>query len=315
MANQIPLSGLSDAAGGVLLPTEQGDILANGILQQSGALALAGDSRATTSRRTQFPIWMGRPTAEFVGEAGTKPVTGAEFGAGTLNVKKIASIVIFTDEQLEDVQNGDLNVLVDGGVQEAIADVTDAHAVGKDSGTNLSTSFDIAMRSTTSTVEFDGADEEGLRLAVSAAMGTLEANGYNNPANMGVLLAADASRHLRDARAVPGGTVAGNTPLYQPNSDPLYGLDRQFSTNLNTLAEAGGSNKIVGFVVYKPNLHVRIRKDIEVSVSREASVKVAGEDAPRSLWQENLTGLRYETRLGYWIHDINRAVVAITNGS
>ena len=100
MANQIPLSGLTDAAGGYLLPDEQGQLLTTGILNQTAAFQVAGDVRTTTNRRTEFPIWLGEPTAGFVGEAGTKAVTGAEFGQGTLNIKKVASIVLFTDEQI-----------------------------------------------------------------------------------------------------------------------------------------------------------------------------------------------------------------------
>src|SRR3954447_14405563 len=106
MANQIPLSGASNAAGGYLLPPDQGDILTQGLLREAGAIALAGDSRATTARQTQFPIWLGKPTASFVGEGAVKPATGAEFGQSTINIKKVASIVLFTDEMIEDVQRG-----------------------------------------------------------------------------------------------------------------------------------------------------------------------------------------------------------------
>jgi Phage capsid family len=318
MANQIPLSGLTSAAGGVLLPPEQGEILANGVLQKTAAFEVAGDVRATSSRRTEFPIWKGEPTAGFVGEGGVKPVTGAEFGAGTLNVKKIASIVLFTDEQIEDVQNGDLNILVDSGVRKAIARVADAHAIGRDKGSAVSGSFDTELADTTSTVELDLSKQDGLALAVSAAMGTLEANGYDDPSEMAVIMAADAARHVRDARQTGGGTASATAQaqaLYQSNIDPLYNLDRAFSTNLNKIGETAGAGKVVGLAVYKPNLHVRVRKDIEISVSREASVQVEGEEKPRNLWQENLTGLRYEMRIGWMAHDLSRAVVAITNAS
>jgi hypothetical protein len=81
------------------------------------------------------------------------------------------------------------------------------------------------------------------------------------------------------------------------------------STNLNTLTEAAGSNKIVAFVASRPNIHVRIRHDVRVKPSNEATV------GGTSLYQNDLTALRYVTRLGMWIHDVNRAVVAITNGS
>jgi HK97 family phage major capsid protein len=156
MANKIPIAEATlGAASSFLLPPEQGDILVNGMLQESGAIALAGDARATGSTKTQFGIWLGSPTAGPVGEGAPKPVTGAEFGATEMNVKKFASIVLFTDEMIEDVQGGDLNVLVDSGVRSAINDVTDAHAIGKDSGVNITGVFDSMLRQTTQTVEVD----------------------------------------------------------------------------------------------------------------------------------------------------------------
>lgn len=318
MANNTPLSGLSDAAGGILLPTAQGALLTKGVLQEAGAFAFAGDSRTTSSRREAFTIYNGTPTAEIVGEGGTKPVTGAEFAGGTLNIKKIASIVTFTDEQIEDVQNGDMNVLVDSGVREAIADVADANAVGKDSGTNISGAFDSELTSTTQTVEADLSKQDGLQLAVSAAMGSLEANGYGkNYANLGVLIHPSFARLVRDARITGvsgGGTTAAATTalaqgLYGQAADPFYGLPVYTSTNLNTLAETAGANKVVAVVAHRPNIHARIRHDVRVSVSNQASV------GGTSLWQNDLTGFRYVWRGGMYVHDLDRAVVAITNAS
>jgi HK97 family phage major capsid protein len=310
MANNTPLSGLSDAAGGILLPTAQGALLTNGLLQEAGAFSLAGDARTTSSRREAFTFWGGSPTAEFVGEGGTKPVTGAEFSGGTLNIKKIATIITFTDEMLEDIQNGDLNVLVDSGIRNAIADLADAHAVGKDSGTNISGQFDSELTATTQTVEL-GTGQDALALAISTAMGSLEANGYRD---LGVLVPGDVAVHLRNARVTGvsgGGTVAGLTSLsqglYAPNTDPFYGVPRFVSTNLNTLGEAAGANKVVAVVASRPNLHVRIRHDVRVKPSNEATV------GGTSLYQNDLTAMRYVTRLGFWVHDLNRAVVAITN--
>jgi hypothetical protein len=309
MANQIPLSGAANASGGYLLPPEQGDILTNGILSETGALQLAGDKRATSSRKTQWPIWLGRPTAGPVGEGAAKPVTGAEFGQGEINVKKFASIILFTDEQIEDVQSGDLNVLVDSGVRTAINESVDAHVVGKSAGTNLTTTFDNAWRATTTTVEYDGSKADGLELAVSAAMGKLEANGYGNPSNMGVLLGTGFAQVLRDARSSNDTTAA----VYGGGRDPLHGLDRAYSTNLNPTSTAAGANVIRGFVVYEPNVHVRVRKDVTVKPSTDATVNDGSTD--RKLYQEDLVALRYETRLGHFTHDLNRAVVAIVDAS
>jgi hypothetical protein len=305
VANNTPLSGLSDAAGGIILPEAQGDLLTNGVLNEGGAISIAGDRRATSSRREAFAIWNGTPTAEFVGEGGTKPVTGAEFGGGTLNIKKIATIVTFTDEMLEDVQNGDLNVLVDSGIRTAIRQLIDAHVVGRSGGSDVSSSFDSTLRDTTQSVEAAVDNRDGIQLAVSAAMGSLEANGYGD---LGIVIPADAPRVVRDART--GGTVEA---LYQQlGADPFYGLPRAISSNLDgltTTAGTAGGNNVVAYVVSRPNLHVRIRKDVTVTPSREATV------GGTSLYQNDLTALRYVTRLGFWVHDINRSVVKIENAS
>jgi HK97 family phage major capsid protein len=310
MPNNTPLSGLSDAAGGILIPEEQGALLLDGILRESGALQIAGDYRTTSSRREAFAIFNGRATAEVVGEGGTKPVTGAEFSGGTLNIKKVAAITTFTDEMIEDVMNGDVNILVDTDVRQAIADVVDANAVGKDSGTNIVGTFDSELTGTTSTVEWDASKQDGLQLAISAAMGTLEANGYGAFNNLGILVHPSVARTIRDARATGGGTASATAQaqgLYGQASDPFYGLPIFTSTNLNTFQEAGGSNKVVAVVAHRPNIHVRVRHDVRVAKSNEASV------GGTSLWQNDLTGFRYVWRGGMYVHDLNRAVVSVVN--
>lgn len=213
-----------------------------------------------------------------------------------------------TDEWQEDLESNEVNALVDDGVRDAIAEVIDAHIVGKSAGTNLTTSFDSALRATTSTVELANSGGDRLRLAISAAMGTLESNGYGNPANMGIIMAADVAQHIRDARTAVDATVA----VYQ-DSDPFYGLSRSFSSNLNSLSAATAANSIVAFVVHKPNLHFRLRKDVTVSVSNQATINDGTSD--RFLWQEDMQALRYVTRPGFFVHDINRAVIAVTNNA
>jgi hypothetical protein len=312
MPNQIPISGATPGAGGFILPTEQGDILTNGVLQAVGALQLCGDSRATSSRKTQFGIWTGAPTAGFVGEGASKPVTGAEFGQTTMNVKKIATIVLFTDEMLEDVQAGDLNPLVDSGVRSAIADVIDANIIGKDNGVNITTNFDNALRATTAVVEYDQTKGDALARAVSAAMGVLEGNGYGDVGGMGLLLGTGFGQILRDARSA----VDATAPIYGAGGaglDPTYGVQPATSSNLNKAGDAAAATNVLGYLVHKANLHARIRKDVTVTTSTEATVNDGVAD--RKLFQENLTAIRYETRLAFMVHDINRAVVAIVNAA
>jgi hypothetical protein len=311
MPNQIPLSGATNAAGGFLLPTRPAELLINGLLKEAGAIEMIGDARATNNRSESYPIWLGQPTAGFVGEGARKPVTGAEAGQTTMTVKKIASIVELTDEFVEDLQYDTFNALVDAGVRTAIRDVVDAHIIGKSAGTNVTTAFDTMLRSTTSTVELPASGGDRLRLAISAAMGTLEANGYGNPANIGLILPADIPQHVRDARTAFDAT----TPVYA-ESDPFYGLPVAYSTNLNTFATAFAAGVVKGFVVHRPNLHMRIRKDVTVAVSSEAAIDdSAGANPPRYLFQEDMRALRYVMRCGFFAHDINRAVVALVDAA
>ncbi len=306
MPNVIPFSGATPAGGGALIPDAQGEILTNALLRQSGAVNLVGDARTTAARREIFPIWLGNPTAAFVGEGATKPATGAEFGSGQVNVKKIATTVIFTEEMVEDVQGGDLNVLVDSGIRSAIGDVIDQHVTGKAAGADQATNFDNMLRSTTQAVEFVQASGDALRKAISAAMGLLEANGYVNQANMRLLLGPGTPQHIRDARSASDATKE----LY--DTDPVYGLQTHYSSNLNNVATPA-LGAVVGYLVYAPNLHMRIRKDVVVKASSEATVFDG--TANRNMFQENLTALVYETRLGYFAHDLNRSVVKLTNAA
>ncbi len=308
MANQIPLSGASNAAGGYVLPTEQGEILTNGILQEAGAIAIAGDKRAVNTRKAQYGVWLGTPTAGPVGEGASKPVTGAEFGQTDLNVKKFASIIYFTDEMLDDLQNGDVNVLVDSGIRTALEDSIDANAIGLDTGTAISGVFDDELIGSTQSVELSPA-ADGLEKAVSAALGKLEANGYGNPGSQGLLLGMGFAQYLRDARGQVGAD-ATTERLYSGDRDPFYGRQVEYSTNLSSASESG-AGKVIGFVVHKPNLHVRIRQDVNVKPSTEASINDGV--STRSLYQDDLTAFRYETRLAFMIHDKDRAVVQIEN--
>lgn len=314
-ANSIPFSGALPESGGYLLPEAQGALLTNGVLQETGVIRLAGDARTTNARKEKFPIWTGMPTAGPVGEGGRKPVTGGSFDQTEMNVKKFASIVVFTDEQIEDVQSGDLNVLVDSGVRKALAVSIDAHVAGKEAGANITTVFDTALRSTAApAVQVDLAKADGLQKAISAAMGILEGNGYGDPSQMGVALGFGFQQLLRDAQEDDQTTAASQRRLYGGN-DPLYGLDRVISTNLNATSAAAGASNIIGFVVHKPNIHVRLRHDVRVKVDQSASLEVpdgAGGTKTVHLFQDNLTAIRYELRLAHMVHDLSRAVVPLT---
>jgi hypothetical protein len=167
--------------------------------------------------------------------------------------------------------------------------------------------FDSELVGSTATVEI-GTAPDALEKAVSAALGTLEGNGYGNPGDQAVLLGFGYDQHIRDARAA----VETASRLYEQR-DPFYGRQQERSTNLNTAAEAAGAGKVKGLVVHKPNLHVRVRSDVDVATSKEATVSDGSTD--RNAFEENLTIIRYETRLGFMVHDLNRSVVKLIDAS
>lgn len=337
-----------------------------------------------------------------MGEGGAKGVTGASFGQSSINVRKFATIVLFTDEQIEDLQNGDLNVLVDAGVRQALSVSIDAHAAALTAGENIvlpgsgnaagnppevpatGSVFDSAFFGNGPGITIASLAETGIQTAVSAALGVLEENGYGNPDDIGVLLGFGFQKALRDVRS-----ATDKRPLYDGGSfagqslDALYGLDRAHSTNLTSLGAAAltfkpesadaliGATEIkateaalkgfplvigqpisgegiaagtvitgltaaakvttiklskaltaeskktaaltvlrpVGVLVHKPNVHVRIRQDVIVKTTNEATIVSGGET--RHLFQENLTGVLYETRLGVLVHDAARATVPL----
>jgi hypothetical protein len=143
MANAIPLLEGTNASGGFLRP----DVRPGRLPAWPGPpfgrrRCRASQIRRVTGKRVQYTEYVGRPTAAFVAEGADKAATGAEYAQVTLNVKKIASIVMYTEELLEDAQ-GDPTVLVNQDVRAAFADLIDSHALGRNVGRGtLTTQFD-----------------------------------------------------------------------------------------------------------------------------------------------------------------------------
>ena len=302
MANQIPLSGSSDEAGGHLLPSPLVETVVEQIQRESGALNLVNVG-TSTSRKQTIPIFKGRPQAQFVEEGAAKPVDGAEFGSTQLNIKKQAIIVPFSMEVLEDAQD-DPRVLVTNDVIGAFADLADAHIVGMAAGSTISSSYDSDLvDSAGDSVEL-GTDGDNLRKAVSAALGVLEGNGYGSADS--VLWAGDAAQQIRDARSQDDNTVA----VYN-GADPNYGLNSALSTNLAKISDAEEGD-VVGVVFDSSHALYRVRTDLALAVSDQAAYTQDGELV--SSFERNTVLLRWELRSGFVITD-PRAVVTITKGA
>lgn len=306
MSNQIPLLEGTDTSGGYLVSDTYGSTLQNTIRRESAVMALSRVDRVP-GKRQKYTVYAGRPTAAFVGEGAAKTATGAEFTEVVVNVKKIASIVLYTEELIEDARE-DPSVLVSADVEAAFSDLIDAHSLGYAAGTAITGSFDAELTNTTQTDEL-GTTGDAIAVAVSAAIERVEGNG-GMPS--GIILASDAKAALRDAR---GSGDNATSPVYTDGfgrePDTMYGLPIRYSSNLDGFPAAAG--KIVGLVGDFSHSVFALRKDIIVRSSDQATVDVGGTD--HHLWQENKIGMLWEMRVGFNAHDLNRMFSKITNAS
>lgn len=325
MANQIPLSTASNAAGGYLVQPEYAEMLTARIARENSLFQLA-DTRLVDTNQVVWPVYLGRPTASFVAEAGTKPVTGAEFGQLVANLKKIVSQVRYTEEVLE-LSRQDPRLLIGPDQVAAINDTAEYNGLGTHVGAanttaTFTTNFDAALQNTTSGgahVEYVQANQDALATAISAAMAKLEANGYVN--NLGILAGYRVKQAFRDARQTT------NEPLYtdsfSSNVPGLYGLRWSFSTNLNktdagaydpittagVIGGAGSPSKTVAIVGDFSNVKVIINRQMRFKWLDQATIGGV------NLAETNQYVAQYETRIGLQVYDLNNAFVRIINAS
>ena len=300
-------------SGGYLVPDSYaGLVFERGINRQSAVLGMPGlRVRRVSGKREKFTEYVGRPTVATVAEGADKPATGAEYAEVTLDIVKAATIVLYTEELIEDAQ-ADPTILINADVRAAFADYIDSNALGRNAAGVITGAFNSELSETTSTVELGTAGDR-VAVAVSAAMGTVEGNGYTPT---GVILAHDARQHFRDARMATETTqqlYSGVEGGFVQPTPTLYGLPISYTTNLQTLAGTAGAGRVVGIVGDFSQALLAIRNDIRVKFSDQATVNISATD--HRLWQQNKVASLWETRLGFVVHDLNRAFAAIINAA
>jgi HK97 family phage major capsid protein len=305
MANNSPLNIGTDAAGGFLFHEQYGQQFIDGIRREAAVASLARVD-SLVGKRQLYTVYGGRPTVSFVDEGAEKPVTGAEFSQLTLNVKKLAAVVVYTQELLEDAED-DPRVLINQDLAAAFAQKIDAHALGYENGSAITSSFDSELGASTATHEL-GATGDAIAKSVSDAMESVEAAGYTPN---GIILSSDSKAQLRNARQ----TVETAQPVYAPGftqaPDTLYGMNISYSSNLDGFNAASG--KVVGVVGDFSQAVLGIRTDLTARVSDTATVNIGG--TQHNLWQRNEVAVLWETRVGFVAHDVNGAFSVITNNS
>ncbi len=313
MANQIPLLEGTAAAGGYLVPDHQNGLTFDrGIARRSAVLQMPGlRTQIVSGKREKYTEYVGRPTVATTAEGADKPVTGAELAEVQLDIVKAAGIVLLTEEMIDDAgdQGRQFIQKIDEDIRAAFADWVDSNALGRTSAGTVVSPFNSELSETSQTVEL-GTSQDALGVAVSAAMGLIEANGYQAT---GVIAANDVGTHLRGARSALDATQ----PLYYPGFQAaatlpeIWGLPVARTTNLQTFGGAAAAGRVVAVVGDFTQALFAMRNEVRRKVSTDATVNVSGTD--HRLWQQNKTGILWEMRGGFVTNDLNRAFVAITN--
>lgn len=301
---------------------EYGEVIQQAIARLNPTMSLLNVVRRNMpANQWTWPVYLGRATAGFVGEGANKPVTGGEFTTITLNIRKMATNVVYTEEMLEDARENP-EAIVNEDVESAFADLTDRHIIGTHPGGGntqafLDTSFDgvntganqLALGNTTQTVEL-GTAQDAFAVALSSAIATVEGNG--GIAN-GVLAALDVKGALRDARDTQG------RPLYTDGftaGDPgsLYGLTPAFTTSLDGFPPgvqggAGSKAKIAAIVGDFRFVKAVVRKQLVVRRTTEGAI--TGHNA----FEQNKLIVQWDFRMGMTIYDRDRMFVAVINAA
>lgn len=311
MANAIPLLEGTAASGGFLVPDlDAGLVFQKGINRLSAVASMPGlRTRRVTGKREKYTEYAGRPTFATVAEGAPKPATGAEYTQLTLDIVKGASIVMYTQELIDDAVD-DPTLLINNDVREAAADWVDSNALGYNSAGTIVSSFNSELTETTQTVEL-GTGGDAIPKAISAAMAQIEGKGYNPT---GVILSSDAKVALRDAR----GAVETTQPVFQPYdtaSAPasIYGLGLSYTTNLRPWTTTPAAGVRIGLVGDFSQAILAIRQDMQVDFSNQATVDVSA--TLHHLWQQNKVAARFEMRCGFVAHALNDAFSVIVNAA
>lgn len=312
MPNAVPMLEGTAASGGFLVPDNfNGLVFERGLNRQSAVLSMPGlRVRRVGGKREKFTEYVGRPTVATVAEGGPKVATGAEYAEVTLDIVKAATVIMYTQELIEDAQE-DPTILINQDVRAAFADYIDSNALGRNAAGAVVGSFNSELSETTQTVELANTGGDRVALAVSAAMALVEGNGYTPT---GIILAHDARQHFRDARMATETTqqvYSATEGMFMQPTPSLYGLPVGYTTNLQTIAGAAAAGRVVGVVGDFSQAVLGIRKDMTVAFSDQATIDVGG--TLHHLFQQNKVAARFEARMGFVAHDLNRAFVSIVN--
>lgn len=254
-----------------------------------------------------IPVFTGTPTAEWVSEAASKPITTGGASMKYMNSHKIAGIFVVSAEVVRADPGGFLgNMRQKLGESFAVAfDNAFFHGVG--SGASASP-FSQYLDQATNSVELGTATAanggiytdlvSGLQLLVNGGK-KLKSFALDSAMEPKLLTAVDTTGRpvfVESTYDMTAGPIRSGSLLGRPSrmSDGIRGN----GTALDTLGYGGDFSQAVWGVV----------GGITYDVTDQATLPIGTAGAMVSLWQNNLIAVRAEAEYGYLINDLGAFV-------
>lgn len=283
--------------GSDLLPREVSDLIfedardASVVQQQARRVPLTQAGRA-------IPYIAGTPQAAWVGEGGRKPVSDASVGTLTMDPKKLAVIVPFSDEYLA-TDTVDLFGELRPAISEAFGRAFDEAALH-----GVSTPFSVYLAETTNTQTLGAGASHYVDLV--NAMGEVVEDGYRVNGWVysdlaEIRLLGDVDSEGRPILTTVGDADFANRLVGRP-AVRGQAVDHVTSgtPDVRTLLFGGDWSKAAWGAV----------GEIEYDISNQATLTLS-DDSVLNLWQDNLVALRAEAFYGFQSRDV-QAFVRLT---
>lgn len=285
-------------AGSTLLPRSISDMIFEDVARTSIVQQLSRRVNLPSSG-VAIPITTGKPTASWVAESGRKPASNATVDTKLMDPKKLATIVVFSQEFLRN-DTTRLFQMIRPQIREAFADAFDAAAIH---GTNSPFTNDLTETDKTVTLNTALAEDGGVHADLVSGLSDLVADRKK--------LTGFAADPMAEPILLSSYDANGRPLLTEVNGDGLTQrlIGRPVGFGEGVSGPAGGENlRIIGGDWTK--VAYGIGSDITYSVSDQASIEMVPGDATSTvnLWQDNLVALRAEAEYGLVIADVDAFV-------
>jgi len=226
----------------------------------------------------------------------TKQKDAPDFELVTLTAEKMAVIVPFEDQLLEDADHN-MGALIKTDVSGAFIEAIDRTFLGYEPTTPFADSLSGNTPAAHTVPYGTGVD---LASDISEAISAVEAHGFDVTGMVAHPRVKHILRDLRDNQ---------NRPIYTENLGDCKPRDRYcvFGIPICFTRQVAEQDSPAGYEIllaHFPYVFVGDRTGLQVAVSNEATLTQGSED-PINLWEQDMTAYRFVIRKGFAIKDDN----------